>query len=314
MTEPARTITQDEVHSIFEQVSNWGRWGDDDERGTLNLITSQKLLQAASLVSKGESISCSLPLNTQGGAENANPVTHTMIRAGDIKNSTGSADYFSIASHGLAHTHLDALCHIFYRGQMYNGRPAAEVTSAGALANSIEAGQNGIVSRGVFFDMPRLVKKEWMEPGEAIYAEDLAAAEEEAAVKIEPGDILLIRTGRHTRRAAHGPGNPTLGSDRPGDGLAGLHATSLPWLHERGIAVLGCDGLSDVAPSGVEGGGLPIHSIIIPSMGVHLLDNAQFDSLAEACERHKRWQFMFSMAPLRLQGGTASPVNPVAIF
>jgi kynurenine formamidase len=162
----------------------------------------------------------------------------------------------------------------------------------------------------LLFDMPRALGKAWLDPGEAIYPEDLEAAERELGVSLEAGDVLLLRTGRHQRRAALGA--PTLSP--MAEGLAGIHVTCLPWLRERGIAVLGCDGVSDVTPSGLEGGGLPVHSLIIPAMGVHLLDNAQFDGLAEACSRYGRWQFMLTMAPLRLLRGTASPVNPIAMF
>jgi kynurenine formamidase len=205
----------------------------------------------------------------------------------------------------MAHTHLDALCHIFYRGQMYNGRPASMVTSAGALANSIEAGKDGVVSRGVLLDIPAALGKEWLEPGEAIYVEDLELAETKMHTRVEEGDILLIRTGRHQRREKLGPAQ----------GLAGLHASTLPWLHQRGVAVLGCDGVSDVTPSGMEGGmGLPIHMIAIPAMGVHLIDNMGLDELAATCDRLDRYEFMLTLAPLKLLKGTASPVNPIALF
>lgn len=307
MTRQADPITLDQVDEIFRRVSNWGRWGGDDQIGALNLITPEKRRQAAALVTEGISVTCSQPLDTQGGPENPNPVVHLMTRAGDIEGATGTGDYFAIASHGLAHTHLDALCHIFHKGQMYNGRPASMVTSTGALANSIESGQNGISSRGVLFDFPRLLSKEWMSPGEAIYPEDLDLAET-AFGKVEPGDILLIRTGRHVRRRVAGTGGSISA------GLAGLHVTSLPWLHDRGVALLGCDGVSDVTPSGLEGNNTPIHSVAIPGMGLHLLDNAQFDDLAEVCTRLNRWQFSLTIAPLRLMKGTASPVNPIAIF
>jgi len=305
MTGPAKPISRDEVDAIFQEVSNWGRWGSDDQCGALNLITPAKRLQASELVIEGVSVSCALPLNTVGSGENPRPVVHLMQNAGDVEGATGSGDYFAIASHGMAHTHLDALCHIFYRGQMYNGRPASMVTSAGALANSIEAGKDGIVSRGVLLDIPRSIGKDWLEPGEAIYAEDLEAAEMAMHVRVEEGDILLVRTGRHVRRAKAGSAQ----------GLGGLHATALPWLHRRGVAVLGSDGVSDVMPSGMEGGGgLPVHSIIIPSMGVHLIDNMALDELEETCDRLDRYEFMLTLAPLKLLRGTASPVNPIALF
>jgi kynurenine formamidase len=299
--------TTDDVHEIFEAVKNWGRWGAEDERGALNFITPDVRRRAAATVSEGVTVSCALPLNTESSAQNINPVRHLMMRAGDVPNATGSADYFAIAPHGMAHTHLDALCHIFYRGQMYNGFPAGAVLSTGATRNAITAGEQGVVSRGVLLDVPRAHGKDWLEPGDAIHPRDLEAAEQAGGVRVEEGDILLVRTGRH-RRAAE------VGSWNGRETLAGLHAACLPWLHERRIAVLGCDGVSDVIPSGVEGAGLPIHAVIIPAMGVHLIDNAQLDDLAAACAERGRWQFLLTVAPLRLERGTASPVNPIAMF
>ena len=304
-----RTVpaTSDDVHEVFQAVKNWGRWGADDERGALNFITPDVRRRAAATVSEGVTVSCALPLNTESSAQNVNPVRHLMMRAGDVPNATGSADYFAIAPHGMAHTHLDALCHIFYRGQMYNGFPAGAVLSTGTTRNAITAGEQGIVSRGVLLDVPRALGKDWLEPGEPIHPRDLEAAEQAGGVRVEEGDILLVRTGRHKRAAEVGPWNGR-------ETLAGLHAACLPWLHERRIAVLGCDGVSDVIPSGVEGAGLPIHAVIIPAMGVHLIDNAQLEDLAVACAERNRYQFLLTVAPLRLERGTASPVNPIAMF
>src|SRR5262249_38300592 len=146
--------------------------------------------QAAALVREGISGSCSLPLNTQGGAENASPVFHFMTRAGDIEGASGSGDFFAISPHGLAHTHLDAICHIRYPCRIYNDRHPALVTSQGALFNAIESGRSGIVSRGVLLDIPHALGRDWLEPGEAIYAVDLEAAEAAENVRVEPGDIL----------------------------------------------------------------------------------------------------------------------------
>jgi kynurenine formamidase len=309
MTGAATTLTPEDIDALFAKVSNWGRWGPDDEIGALNLITPRKRLQAAQLAIHGISVSCALPLNTRGGPENPNPVVHLMTGAGDIDGTWGTGDYFAIASHGIAHTHLDALCHIFYKGRMYNDRPGTLVTSRGAAANSIESGKDGIVSRGVLLDIPRATGKEWLEPGEAIFTDDLEAAEKACRVQVEEGDVLLVRTGRHLRRERLGP--------QPGGfaaGIAGLHGSTLPWLHARGVAVLGCDGISDVVPSGGPQGSQPIHMVAIPAMGVHIIDNADLEGLAATCSRFDHWEFMLTIAPLKLLRGTASPVNPIALF
>ena len=306
MTGSAETISQQKFEALFEQVKNWSRWGKDDQKGTLNLITPAKRKSAAALVRDGVTVSAALPLATLPAVDNPNPVVHLMVRDGDLEGSDGSSDYFAIRPHGMANTHLDALCHFFYKGQMYNGFPASRVTSAGAGANSIEAAQDGVLSRGVLLDVPRVKGSNWLEPGEAIYVEDLEAAEAIAELRVEEGDILLIYTGRHRRRSE-------LGAWDPREGLAGLHATCLPWLHERGVAVLGCDGVSDVMPSGIERV-QPIHVIGIVAMGLHLIDNCGLEELAAACAERGRWEFLLAIAPLRLTGGTASPVNPIATF
>jgi kynurenine formamidase len=307
MTTQATPATRAEIDEIFERVKNWGRWGPEDERGALNFITDAVRQKAARTVQDGVSVSCALPLNTVASAENSSPVTHLMVRAGDLPEATGTADYFAIAPHGMAHTHLDALCHIFYQGQMYNGFPAGAVLSSGASRCAITTGDQGIVSRGVLLDIPATRGLDWLEPGDPIYPSDLEAAEERAGLRAEEGDILLVRTGRHRR-------NTRTGASNAREMVAGLHAACLPWLHERRVAVLGCDGISDVLPSRVEGVGLPIHLVAIPGIGLHLIDNAQLDDLADACAQRRRWQFLLTLAPLRLQRGTASPVNPIALF
>src|SRR5262245_52238633 len=169
MTTEAAPLTRQDVDELFERVKNWGRWGAEDERGALNFISPAVRQKAAATVQDGVAVSCAVTLNTTRSAENAMPVTQLMVRAGDLPDATGSADYFAIAPHGMAHTHLDALCHIFYRGQMYNGFPASAVTSAGATRNAITAGEQGVVSRGVLLDIAALKGLDWLEPGDAIY-------------------------------------------------------------------------------------------------------------------------------------------------
>jgi kynurenine formamidase len=191
---------------------------------------------------------------------------------------------------------------------MYNGFAAEEVGSHGAKKCAIDVTRAGIVSRGVMLDIPKLKKIDWMEPGAAIFPEDLDAAEKAQRVRVEEGDVLMVRTGRSAMRKAKG------GWDPMRVGLPGLDASCLPWLHERRIAILGCDAVSDVVPSGYDGLALPVHVGTLVAMGIHLIDNADLDAVSEACARLGRSEFMFSMAPLILERGTASPVNPLAIF
>ncbi len=303
-------LTAQDVARMFEELKNWGRWGADDERGTLNLITPEKTRQALGLAKEGVTVSCALPLPVAAGPMNFRPVAHMMLRAGDAVSEEGlqfTADYFAIAPHGMATSHLDALCHVVSNGKLYNGFDKGEVRSVGAGKNSIMSGKDGLVSRGVFLDIPALKGKEWLEPGEQIHPEDLSAAEERQGLRVEPGDILLVGTGRDARLASLGPWGL-------GEGLAGMYADCLPWLKERDIAIIGCDGVSDVLPSGIEGSIQPIHEVIIASMGVHILDNLCLRRLSEACRARNRYEFLLMLGPLRLEMGTASPVNPVAVF
>jgi kynurenine formamidase len=297
-------LSAEQVTAFHKTLSNWGRWGEHDQLGTLNLITPAKRKAAAALVRSGRTVSCARPLPTQPGVENPNPVQHHMIAT---CTEGWGGDYFAIAPHGFATSHIDALCHIFHEGKLYNGYPIEKVTAHGALELGIHELRDGVVSRGVLLDVPALHGVPYLEPGTPIFPDDLEGAEKRAAIRVEPGDVLLVRTGRWALRDARGPWDPR-------QSAAGLDASCLPWLHARGVAALGCDGFSDVAPSRIEGAGLPIHMVAIVAIGLHLIDNLELEPLAKACAEEKRWEFLLTLAPLVLFRGTASPVNPIALF
>jgi kynurenine formamidase len=293
-----------DVLDLHRTLSNWGRWGEDDQLGALNVITPQVTAVAATTVRTGRTVSCARPLDTVSSADNPAPVAHHMT--GTATEGMG-ADYFAIASHGFATSHIDALCHIFHDGKLYNGYPAEAVTAHGATKLGIHRLHDGIVTRGVLLDIPALRGVDALAPGEPVFPEDLEAAEEQAGLTVRPGDALLVRTGRWQWRREHGAWDA-------GQLAAGLDASCLPWLSERDVATLGSDGVSDVLPSRVDGVGMPIHTVVIVAMGVHLLDNLDLDDLGAACREEARWEFLFTVAPLELRRGTASPVNPIAVF
>ncbi len=299
-----RPASSKDVLALHESLSNWARFGPRDQLGTLNLVTPERRIAAARLVRSGRSVSCSRPWPTEAGLENPQPAQHHMI--GTAAEGWGG-DYIAIATHGFATSHIDALCHIFHDGRLYNGYETARVTPHGALDLAIDALRDGVVARGVLLDPPRVQGRPWLEPGEALHPEDLERAEEAAKLRVGPGDVLLVRTGRWALRTAQGPWNPR-------EKLAGLHASCLPWLRERDVAALGCDGVSDVVPSGIEGAGLPIHTVAIVAMGLHLLDNLELEGLSAACAEEGRNEFLLVLAPLVIAGGTASPLNPIAVF
>jgi kynurenine formamidase len=297
-------MTAAQVEALHESLSNWGRWGDDDQLGALNLITPEVTAAAAAGVRSGRTVSCARPLPTTPAADNPQPVAHHMTAT----HSEGyGADYFAVAPHGHATSHLDALCHIFHNSRLYNGYPTDAVTAHGATQLGIHHLAAGIVTRGVLLDIPALRGVDALTPGHAIYPEDLMGAEEVAGLVVQAGDALLVRTGRWQWRKEHGPWDVQ-------EGLAGLHASCLEWLRSRDVALLGSDGVSDVMPSRVEGVGLPIHTVAIVAMGLHLMDNLDLEQVARACAEEVRWDFLLTVAPLVLRRGTASPVNPIAVF
>lgn len=314
-TTPA-PVSLAEFDAIFEAVKNWGRWGDDDERGTMNYLTPDKIAAAAKLVRSGRAVSMAIPINKLAGPDNPNPATHLMSRLHDLPVSESGLSfgmcYLAMASHGDCHTHVDALNHVAYRGQLYNGKPAATLTSLGSDWGSITAYHTGIVGRGVLLDAARFRGVDWLEPGEAVDRKELEAIETAQGVHLGEGDVLVFRTGHHARRLALGAWS----NDYPpaGEGKAGLHVDTVPWMHERRIAAFLPDGDGETVPSNVEAMPYPIHPLQITAMGMCVSDSLQLEDVARACEDEGRWEFMVVGLPLRLPGATGTPWNPIAIF
>jgi kynurenine formamidase len=304
-----------EFEAIYESVKNWGRWGPDDQLGTLNYITPQKVREAAALVRSGRRVSMQIPINKVAGPDNPNPAIHFVSQGHDIDIGSGGLrfglDFLGMACHGDCHTHVDALCHISYNGLTYNGHSAEEVlTSKGATSLDIASYGDGVVGRGVLLDIPRFRGVKWLEPGEAVTREELEACEKAQGVELAEGDILVFRTGHHARRLALGAWD----NGPEGEGKAGLHIDTIPWMHERRLAAFLPDGDGEAIPSVVEGMTYPIHPLQIVAMGMLASDSLQFEDLARACQEEGRFEFMVVGLPLRLPGGTGSPWNPIAIF
>ena len=302
-TVASQSVSRAEFERWKTELSNWGRWGKDDQLGALNLITPAKRRQAAALVREGFSVSLSRDADTQKAIDNPDPFEHSMI-------TTGS-DRMGVIPHGVAHTHLDSLAHINYDGVFYNGyKPNADsVMKSGHTRNSIINLKNGILTRGVLVDLPRLKGVPYLEPGTPIYARDIDAWEKVAGVKIGPGDAVFIRTGRWARRAVTGPFDTNRTARR-----SGPSATMIPWLKQRDVALLGGDVPPSVAPSDAEGETGAVHDFALVYLGVHIFDNCDLEALAEAAAARKRWDFLLTVAPLAIRGGTGSPVNPIATF
>ena len=298
----SHSVTPEEYERWKKDLSNWGRWGKDDQIGALNLITSSKRKQAAGLVKEGFSVSMAGDADTVKAVDNANPY--------ELKMLTIGSDEIAVNYHGIAHTHLDSLAHINDNGVFYNGyKPDADkVLKQGHERNSIHNVKNGIFTRGILIDIPRLKGVPYLEPGTPIYVEDLEAWEKKAGVKVSPGDALFVRTGVWARRKALGP---WLRGRAEGGKSAGLDPSVIPWLKQRDIAILGSDHPQYVSPSNLRGA---VHDFALLYLGVHLFDNCDLEALADAAAARKRWEFLLTAAPLPIVGGTGSPVNPIATF
>ncbi|MBK6663110.1 MAG: cyclase family protein [Thermoflexaceae bacterium] len=294
-----------DVEAYFDRCSNWGRWGESDNAGTINLITAEKRRAAAGLVRTGRAVSLAHQWNTIGGPGNANPAQHFVRSTNDF-----SVDYIGIMYHGYATTHVDALCHIFWEGRGWNGRPASDVTSLGARFGSVDAWSQGITTRGVLIDIPRFRCVPFVEDGNPVRGWEIEAAAAKQGVAIQPGDALIVHSGRAAFYAA----NP---SSVPGAAPSpGLHVDVAPVLKDLDIALLGWD-MMDARPSGYpvfDERGLSVHVLAIVYMGLPLLDNARLEPLAEACAEEGTYEFLLTVNPLNIRGATGSPVNPIAIF
>ncbi|MGE5832989.1 MAG: cyclase family protein [Acidobacteriota bacterium] len=290
-----------EFDELFRQVSNWGRWGNDDQLGSANLVTDAKRKQAATLVKNGVSVSLAHNAITEKAVDNPSPFEHTM-------NPGFFMDTYKVSYHGYAHSHIDALCHILYKDQTYNGYPRAEVnTEKGCTKLGIDNLKNGVITRGILIDIPRLKNVPYLEPGTAIYVEDIEAWEKKAGVRVASGDAVFIRTGRWARREKLGPWNVA-------QSAAGVHASVAPWFKARGVAFAGSDAALDVTPSLVEGNNLPVHTLFINAMGINLLDNQDLEALGAMAAKLNRWEFMLTIAPVPVTGGTGFPLNALATF
>jgi kynurenine formamidase len=298
---PRAPANAEQFDAMFQQIKNWNRWGKDDQLGTVNLITASKRKAALKLAKDGVTVSLVHNPLTDKSEDNASPFEHTM-------NTGFTTDTYRVSYHGYSHSHLDALCHILYKDQTYNGYARAEVNTAkGCTKLGIDNLKQGIITRGVLIDIPRLKGVPYLEPGTAIYPEDVEAWEKMARVKVSAGDVILLRTGRWARRDKVGPW-PV------GRSAAGFHASIAPWIKARGVAIVGSDAASEVTPTLVEGVNLPVHTLLITAMGINILDNQDLERLAETAAKLRRWEFLITINPMPVTGGTGSPLNTIATF
>jgi kynurenine formamidase len=331
MPQTAPKQGETETSAYLEDLSNWGRWGDEDELGTLNLITNAHRVAAAQLVTEGRTVSCARELVTafgdpasaaqmywvvtgEGACGCAQGVPPSKFGAGRVNSAV---EYIGLVYHGPNCTHLDTPAHLFWDGRLYNDRPAGLTTSEfGAMWCPVTTMSNGIVGRGVLLDVPAAQGRTTVAPGYAVTPEDLTAAAEAENVTVGEGDIVFMRTGRwHPDHATAGDAARAV-SDDPANwhAMAGWHPSCMPWLHERGVAVIGCDYPQDVMPAVDPSVPGAIHVLGLVKMGMPLVDNCDLEALAETCRELGRWEFQLVISPLPLAGGSGSPINPIALF
>ncbi|WP_406438524.1 cyclase family protein [Streptomyces sp. NBC_00631] len=309
--EPPRDLSEAAFRDLYRRLRDRARDGGPGRRGALERLTPDRVVAAAAEVGCGRTVSLAATVETRSAPDSPEPATHRMTAP--APGETGAPglvfarDRFAMNVHNDVDSHLDALCHVLFDGELYGGVPASTLTPDGAGALSLDLVRDGIVGRGVLLDIPRLRGARWLEPGEQVTAEDLGAAEAAQRTAVGPGDLLFVRVGHRLRRRALGPWDVTRAR-------AGLHPTAMDFLAERGVSVLGSDGNSDAAPSAVAGVGFPVHVLAVNAMGLHLLDWLDFEDLVPVCEEQGRWHFLCVIAPLRLPAATGSPVNPIAVL
>ncbi|MET0341040.1 MAG: cyclase family protein [Polyangiales bacterium] len=298
------TVTAAHVERWMTELSNWGRWGKEDALGTLNLLTPERRLKALALAREGVSVSLAHTIDKQREADNPRPLQQQLT----VDGQGHAMETYSFWYHGSVITHVDALCHYAYRGKLYNGFDASKIQQGpGCVDNGIEHQKNGIIARGVLVDLPLLRGVPYLEPGTPVNASDLEAWEKHAGIRIGPGDVVFLRTGRWARRAASGAWNVATRA-------AGFHASVLPWLRARDVALLGNDGVTDVQPSGVSGSLRPIHQVAIVAMGLALVDVLDLEAVSAEAAKRKRWDFLLTASVAPVLGGTGFPINPIATF
>ena len=298
-----------EYEKIFKEISNWGRWGKDDQLGAMNLVTDAKRKQAASLVKTGIAVSMGHNLITENVADMQNPF-----------ELSGGGSTFKYGFHSTTHSHLDAICQFDYKGQLFNGAQIKDTKGPkGCSTLGVEALKDGLTTRGILMDIPRLRGVKYLEPGTGVYPADLEAWEKKTGVKVGPGDAVFLRTGRWARRLEKGPWQ--LYPAPPGEGEAGYHSSTPQWFRKRDVAIVGADVSNDVTPHNDVAEevlkvtrGMPVHSLVIVALGGIIVDALDLEAVGEMCAKLNRWEFMVVGAPPRVVGGTGSLINLTAIF
>src|SRR5215472_6162772 len=303
-------MSESQFRASLKRLRRQVPWGPADRRGALNYLTPKTMLAAVSEVKLGRSVSMAAPIEHRVAPDNPEPSRHEMTQSGESAPDDGlsfALDRLAMNVHGNADTHLDALAHVIYDGELYNGVPAECVTQTGAGELSVAVDADGIVGRGVLLDAARARGVPWIEPGDHVTADDLKRAEADQQVHLGEGDMVFVRVGHRLRRAQQGAWD--VAAKR-----AGLQPEALEYLADRKIALMGSDGNNDTAPTVVQNVDFPVHVLAIYGLGLQLIDYLDLSELAPVCAELRKWTFFTVVAPLRLPAATGSPVNPIAVL
>ena len=286
--------------------TNWGRWGENGGAGALNLITDQKRLDAIGLVKKGRSVSLSRPLPVAPAGDNPRPAQHYMHKEARPFEGGAAMDYYGVFYHGTATTHIDALCHVWNKDGMWDGKNPEEIIKfGGATYGTVDEWKNGILTRGILLDIPIHRNEPYVTQDNPVHARELEDVAKSQGIEILPGDAVFVYSGREKYAAANAGrwGTP--------DGRPGLRASCLPFVKNNDISILGWD-MMDASPNEYD---VPwtVHGVIF-AYGVALVDNSLLEPLSNVCAEEKQYEFMLTINPLYVEGGTGSPANPIAVF
>jgi kynurenine formamidase len=314
------------VRALASQVSNWGRWGSDDQIGTLNHVTSQDVVRAAELIRTGKRFSLSIPFDENGpqrpGSGRPNPIHLMSVDGRDFMSGAGTPEQRDIRRRYLQNaddivilplqsaTQWDGLAHVFFEQRLYNGYSADFITSSGAKRNSVAQAVDRIVGRGVLLDLPNALNVPALDPGYPIGADDLDATCRAQNVHVGPGDFVLVRTGALKRVRDRSDWGDYAGGPAPGLGL-----DSVPWLYQHNVAGVATDTWDiEARPSETPDVAQPVHILLLTFMGLYLGEIFDLEELAQHCARSGRYEFFFVAQPLNITGAIGSPINPLAIF
>ena len=297
--------SQAEMQAYLTQHNNWGRWGNDDQRGAINLITPEKRLEAIGLARKGRTVSLSRPFPKDPAPNNPTPAMHWMRALERPFGVAGVIDFYGISYHGQSSTHIDALCHVWGENGLWNGASPDLIKADGTQWGAITNWSEGIVTRGVVLDVPRFRNQPFVTKQTPVTGAEMEAIAKAEGVEVRPGDALIVHSGRE----AYDRGND-LPWGTPGIPRPGLHVSCLQFIREHDVSVLVWDMMDDEREPECPWG---VHSAIF-AFGVALVDNALLEPLADVCAEEGRHEMMLMLCPLVVEGGTGSPLNPIAMF